>query len=409
MTNITDEQFDALRITDVDTEKEREEAKKKITDAFYFVKDMLKEYCDMEEQYYDVVSLWILGTYFHSNFPSYPYLYFNATKGSGKSRTMGLVVTLCNGEMLNSLTEAVLFRTKGTLGIDEFESVERKGKEGLRELLNSAYKKGIKVKRMKKQRTEKGEQQVVEEFEVYRPIVMANIWGMENVLEDRCISIILEKSYKKEVTNLIEMFRTDPKIKVFLEEMEFLKNNIWCSLCSVVTMENIYTGWNTYIKHNNTNNTNNTHHINNTNNTKNTDSLYNLINSTGIGGRDLELCLPLILIANEISEEILKITTLTLQSIILAKKDEEFIENKDVSLTDFVSQQTSEIDNWIPTTKLIAQFRNFLDTDEEWINVKWLGRALKRLKLYKEKRRRGKGVEVILNVEKAKEKMRRYT
>jgi len=37
---------------------------------------------------------------------------------------------------------------------------------------------------------------VIEEFAVYCPIAMANIRGMENVLGDRCISLILEKSSK---------------------------------------------------------------------------------------------------------------------------------------------------------------------------------------------------------------------
>ena len=71
-----------------------------------------------------------------------------------------------------------MFRTSGALAIDEFEGVSRKGGENLRELLNSAYKRGAKVKRMKQQKTESGTEMVVEEFDVYRPIVLANIWGM---------------------------------------------------------------------------------------------------------------------------------------------------------------------------------------------------------------------------------------
>ena len=43
---------------------------------------------------------------------------------------------------------------------------------------------------MKKKKTIEGEQQVVEEFEPYRPIIMANIWGMDEVLGERCIQLI---------------------------------------------------------------------------------------------------------------------------------------------------------------------------------------------------------------------------
>ena len=137
---------------------------------------ILKKYMDLEEDYYLLIGIWIIGTYFHQSFRSYPYLFFNAMKGSGKSRILNLVTLLSkDGIVLNSLTEAVLFRTTGTLGIDEFEGVAKKGNESLRELLNSAYKKTGKVYRMKKVSGKDGETQEVEEFEVYRPITMANI------------------------------------------------------------------------------------------------------------------------------------------------------------------------------------------------------------------------------------------
>ena len=406
---LTDEEFNALGASSIDVEKEKGEVKQKLTDFYFTIKDLLKEYCDLQEEYYDIIPLWIIGTYFHEHFPSFPYLYLNASKGSGKSRTMGLIVTLSKeGEMLNSLTEAVLFRTKGTLGIDEFESLERKGKESLRELLNSAYKKGVKVKRMKKAKTPLGEEQVVEKFDVYRPIVMANIWGMDNVLGDRCIEVILEKSGNTRVTNLIELFRNDPIVKELLQEMEVIAKNDRCSLCSVVALWKLYKGWNDYVKSNYTNNTNYTNYTNSTNYTNDNLFLYKTIKESNINGRDLELCLPLILIAREISEEVLKKTTLVLLEMMVAKREEEFVENKDTSLIDFVSQQ-SEMDLYIPITKITADFRNFLSTDEDWINVRWVGRALKRLKLIKQKRRVGsRGTEVILDSIKAKEKLRMF-
>ncbi len=124
----------------------------------------------------------------------FPYLFFNAMRGSGKSKTLRLVCKLSNdGNVMASPTEATLFRTFGTLGIDEFEGVANKDKGSVRELLNGAYKKGILIQRMKKTKGIAGEDYVVENFEVFRPIIMANIWGMEEVLGDRCLTLILEK------------------------------------------------------------------------------------------------------------------------------------------------------------------------------------------------------------------------
>ena len=114
-------------------------------------------------------------------------------RGSGKTRILKLIASMSkNGEVLGSLSEAVLFRTaKGrTICIDEFEKVGSHENQALRELLNAAYKKGQKIKRMKKA----GDEYVVEEFDIYTPICMANIWGMDEVLGDRCITIVLEKS-----------------------------------------------------------------------------------------------------------------------------------------------------------------------------------------------------------------------
>ncbi len=401
MRELTDEEFEKLgKDNTIDLEQEDFKSKEKLLESYKNIIDILKEYLDLNEDYYSIIALWIIGTYFHDKFPSYPYLFFNAMKGSGKSRTMAIITTLAkDGQMLNSLTEAVLFRTKGTLAIDEFEGVSRKGNEALRELLNSAYKKGIKVKRMKQQKTDKGTEQVVEEFDVFRPIVLANIWGMENVLSDRCITLILEKSNKNVVTNLIEIFR----------EEEIVKNTVkllnQCSLCRCSFSVECYKKWNEYVKDIYTNNTNNTYYINNINYTE----AFKTINLMDLNGRELELSLPLCMVANEISEDLLKETTLTLRTLFSSRKEEEITENLDVSLYDFVSQEPeSSAYKWESINDLVKRFQDFYGSSEDWINSRWFGRALKRLNLIREKRRVGRGVSVILNIEKAKEKIKMF-
>ena len=52
---------------------------------------LLKEYMDLREDYYPIVALLILGTYLHKHFATYPYLYFNATKGSGKTGILKII------------------------------------------------------------------------------------------------------------------------------------------------------------------------------------------------------------------------------------------------------------------------------------------------------------------------------
>lgn len=394
---LSDKDFEKLRDSGVSLKEDKEKEKEMIKTAYYNIIDILKKYVDLKEEYYNIIALWIIGTYFHDKFISYPYLYFNAMKGSGKSRTMNLITTLAkDGEMLNSLTEAVLFRTRGTLAIDEFEGIGRKGNESLRELLNSAYKKGTKVKRMKMRKSDKGTEQVVEEFEVYRPIVIANIWGMDNVLSDRCITLVLERSSNKKITNLIEIFYEEEVVK----KTKKILNQ--CSLCSYVHLEKAYKEWNNFVINNYTNYTNYIHNINYTNYTELFKALKSMT-SEGINGRDLELSFPLTLIASGISEAILKETTLTLKNIFHKKNEEELVENYDISLYDFISKYY--ISSWVSINKLSSDFRDFMQSNEEWLNSKWMGRALKRLDLVKDKKRHASGVSVILNIEKAEKKI----
>ncbi len=398
---MSDEDFKKLENPNYNLDEDKDESKEKMQEAYYNILEILKEYLDMKPEYYNITALWIIGTYFHESFPSYPYLFFNAMKGSGKSRTINLITTLAkNGTVQNSMTEAVLFRTKGTLAIDEFEGVSRKGNENLRELLNSAYKRGSKVIRMKQEKTDKGTDHVPQEFDVYRPIVLANIWGMENVLGDRCMTLILERSNKRSITNLVEIFREE---KIVIETKKILE-----SLVTLVTMTfhiETYREWNNFIKSRTNNITNTTNNTNYTNYT-NTTFPFEILESMALNGREVELSFPLLLISNQISEKVLKETSLTLKSLFEAKREEEITENMDISLYDFVSQYLGK--NWVSISELTREFKEFLQSNDEWINPKWMGRALKRLVLIKEKKKLSRGAYAILDIKKAQEKIKMF-
>lgn len=382
----------------VKLKKEAKEALEKefenftLRDAYKVIIDKLNFYLDLKKDYYPIITCWIIGTYFHDHMLTYPYLYFNATKESGKSRSVRLITYMSwEGEMVNSMTEAVLFRTKGTLGIDEFERASRKGNENFMELLNSAYKRGVKVKRMKKQKTPDGEEQTVENFEVFRPIVLANIWGMDAVLEDRTLPLYLEKTSDVVIPNLLEIWEFDKNLK---KNLGFLRRE--CSLCNVVSLQNVYVDWNSYLINNY-----------NTSGTKNYTKLhlFEKIKKSDINGRMLELSFPLILVADMIGQDVVDKVINSLQKISLEKKHESFIENKDILILDMISQMPLPT-NYISIKEITGDFKKFISSEEEWINEKWVGRALKRLSLAKEKKRSERGIIVFLDIEKAQEKIK---
>ena len=397
---ISDEDFEKLKYSGYDLSKDKQQGdiNEELLECYRNIIDVLKKYCDWKEDYYSIVACWIVGTYFYDKMITYPYLYFNASKESGKSRSVRLITFLAReGEMVNSMTEAVLFRTKGTLGIDEFEKASRKGNENLMELLNSAYKKGVKVKRMKKVKNPTGDEMVVENFEVFRPIVLANIWGMDSVLEDRVLPMYLEKTSQDFISNLLEIWEFDESIQ---KTKEILKGSV--VKCSVVTLQNVYVDWNRYMVSN---------YI--TTGTYNYTKLhlFEMIKDSKIRGRMLELSFPLIIVADMIHPDIVKEVVESLKKIAIEKNQEAFLESKDILLIDMVSQEVTP--TFFQSIKaLVEKFKEFIQyrpsKDDDWLNDKWMGRALKRLMLCKEKKRTNRGVEVLLDVEKALEKVKMF-
>jgi len=276
-------------------------------------------------------------------------------------------------------------------------------------MLNACYKRGMKVRRMKKKKSPEGEEQVVEEFEPYKPICMANIWGMEEVLGDRCITLILEKSSKQDIMRIIEDFDTNLLIN---QIKEGLKVNL-VKLCSYFSVEGYIKNWNLYIK--DKYNTLNTYTKLTTLNTEITPKeeyleLFNKIDSTGINGRNLELFFPLFIIADLIGESALNKILSVAEKLNKEKKLEEMTESKDVALIDWVSNQDQLNQEYQNVKELTTRFRIFVgdndEKEESWLNSKWFGRAITRLGLILEKRRMGNGIQVILDINKAKEKIK---
>lgn len=388
---------------------------KRVNECYESIIESIKYYIDLPEEQYHLLAIWIIGTYVQDSFNTFPYLFLNAMRGSAKTRTLKIIAHLSylgGGKVQAGINETTLYRTQqgATLILDEIEGIGKKEKGELREYLNAGYKKGVTVSRSKKVKDNKEETYKVEEFHPYRPIAMANIWGMEEVLGDRCITLVLEKSSNSAFTKIIEDYDSNPMIKRTLTILNELK----CSLCSVVTKKNYITAWNNYIKSKysiNNNYTNNTNY-NNTQTTQTTsdiemEELFLKMDATDIDGRNLELFLPLMITSLLISKDMFEKTLTIASQIVKKKRTEEISESKDVAVFKFISEQTYYMLNYVQIKELTRKFREYLgeqDDEERWLNDKWMGRALKRLNLIADRRRVATGMQVTLNVVKAKEK-----
>lgn len=156
-----------------------------------------------DELLYTIIALFAYSTYFYQLFGVTPYLFLNSQKGSGKSLLASVLSKLCFCcRYTVGTTEAALFRTisscGGTIILDEMESLTSRDKT-TDSLMASILKSGYSKNTGNTLRTNL-ETKSIEEFSLYGPKIILNIFGLEDVIEDRCLKIPMKK-YPASVTN----------------------------------------------------------------------------------------------------------------------------------------------------------------------------------------------------------------
>jgi hypothetical protein len=381
-----------------------------LADTYELIIKLLDEYSDITEDTKKIIAIWSIGTHFHESFQAYPYLILNAMRGSGKSRLLRILSFIGNGgdgSVTNNITEASIFRQPRNkiLCIDEVENINSKDKMNLRTLLNAAYKKGAFIIRMKKVKNNVEEKHIAENFYPYFPIAMASIKAVEEVLSDRSITVIIEKSFNEGIVKKIEDFDTNEdilKVKTSLKKVTMTMSDV------VLGKKDIYKKWNKYIsdKYNNVTQRHNvitSHNVAQCHDIE-LEELFIKIDQANILGRNLELIMPLLFVAKAISNELLEEILNIAKTTIAEKREEEYQNSKDIAVYSFVSALEMKVEYIVKN--LVNHFRLFIgddDNDDMWLNERWFGQALKRLNLILAKKRSNNARYVVLDIEKAKE------
>ena len=157
-----------------------------------------------DKRWNQVISLWVIGTYFHRAFSAYPYIHLNGNMASGKSKTMLLSMLLAfNGEMSVNSTASYLTRTindnNSSCGMDESEKFGNKDDNHIiLAVVNAGYKKGTYIG--------KSEPSVkngwsVKRFDAYSPKMFSGIKRLASTLASRSIPITMVKTGNKEIKN----------------------------------------------------------------------------------------------------------------------------------------------------------------------------------------------------------------
>jgi hypothetical protein len=360
---------------------------KKILDQWYYYIEF------SDEREYIFHALWDVGTYFYTIFKTYPYCYIGGIKRTGKTKVLTLHSCLAhNAFFSNNMSTSSIYRliqnARGTLLIDETEKLSKKDRAlEFRSILLAGYKKGAMVYRIEKT---KKEILIPEAFDVYSPKAIANIGGIEDVMEDRCIVTIMKRGRDR---------------KVMDREIDIM-NELWSELRSELYMF--------FLEH-----------------WKEIKAIYDemcelnelseLVNFMGVkvnneklkflSSRELELWKPIFTLAKYFDDFPTKFTSSesSLSSLIfnlaLEKAEHKHIENMtetgEVILTQILLNLVTTDDYYPVKTikdKMVEQF----DEEQSWLNTHWVGRALRRLG-FKNKRRVGTGYQYFLTPNEVKD------
>jgi len=365
-------------------------------------------YLDLPRDAKVLIGLWILSTHYYEEFPTFPILFLNAMRGSGKTRTLGLCSHLSkglSGKVENNITESGVFRSTGALFLDEMERLKGNDKSHLITLLNSCYKKGSQTTRMAKSSSKDAETYKPEKFDLFRPVALANINGIDSILEDRSLIVILERSFDEVITSRIEDFDSrlnDLKLKLGKIRPNLLNKKVTSDDGDDgddnVSIKQVISGWNSYIDCKSSILPECVTIV-----TSSLSSLYEKIFEKRINGRSLEIAFPLIIIASQISGDVFE-EVLDIFSKMAKKRREDELDTTEILLYKFVSELDLGIEPYRTATELRNRFQEFVSFDLELTPNAFSG-LCKRLKLIEHKKRKNTGRLIKLDISKAKTKI----
>lgn len=371
---------------------------------FYKLVETWKAYVDFQdEREYLYHALWDIGSYLHHFFNAYPYPYIGGVKRCGKTKTLTVHSCLAfNAFFSNNMSTSSIYRliqnARGTLVIDENEKLSQPDRAlEFRSLLLSGYKKGAKVYRVEKNRKEELHP---EAFEIYSPKVLANIQGLEDVLEDRCKNVYLKRSRNKDILNR-DVDENNPQWSKLRNELYVFYLAYWKEILEIY------------------------HAL------SECSEPSVLVNSAGgafenvegmelLVGRELELWKGIFAIAIFLDKKLhlTKYTntlhspsSLTKQMLELAidgaeqRRIENMTETGEAILLHILLQLVKD-DGYLKVKTIRDEMAKQFDEEQKWLSTRWIGNALRRFG-FKEKRRVGTGYEYFFSVSEVQDLAKR--
>jgi len=326
--------------------------------VFGEIKEELKKYIEFSsKKAYDFFTIWIIGTYLHPLFGTYPYIYLSGLKECGKTKTLMLVNCLAfNSIFSGNISTPSIYRliqnARCTLLIDETEKLANPERaQEFRAILLSGYKQGIKVYRTEKNTRLRFE---VQEFEAYSPKIIANIHGLDDVLESRCIKFVMRRTMNRDIGNR-EVNISDERWQEFRDKLYLLMLNHWKEMAEIY---------------------------------------QSLANEGELPNREWELWRPILAIAKFLSDELYREMLSLAKEKSKERKTENVTETGECILVESLLDLVNE-PRYYKLKEIKEKMVEKFDEEQRWLSNRWISRALARLG-FSEKRRLGTGVEYRL-------------
>jgi hypothetical protein len=185
---------------------------------FAAIKTHLKKWVFLPEDFYTVAAVYIMMTWVYDKFPVVPYLRVIGAFGTGKTRFLEVVGSLCykamffGGPASNSAIFRTLSRIKGTMVFDETDFKNSDMWSIIVKILNAGHIKNFPVLRMEPKKDGSFNTVI---FDVFGPKILASRERFtDQALESRCITQWLH--YEKSVNYPIVMSSDNEVIAAML-------------------------------------------------------------------------------------------------------------------------------------------------------------------------------------------------
>lgn len=164
-----------------------------VLDLYLEVKEFIKKYVYLPERFLTVSSTYVLMSWIYDQFQVIPYLRVIGDYGTGKSRFLEVVGSVCYKPIafMGSASTSSIFRTihdiNGTMLLDEADFRESETFSEIVRILNAGHRKGGAVQRT--QMNPKNNSYDIKTFSVYGPKIIGSRekWNDE-ALESRCLT-----------------------------------------------------------------------------------------------------------------------------------------------------------------------------------------------------------------------------